>query len=103
LLHGVRGNTDPTEELAKRLRKARRCSGGRGRARHEHDGCDETPACEKHRATISTPVRRVNERTDRITFRGRQLVVPICAVFEVRDGRITAWREYFDPTLFARS
>jgi limonene-1,2-epoxide hydrolase len=31
------------------------------------------------------------------------LVVPICAVFEVRDGRIAAWREYFDPALFARS
>jgi limonene-1,2-epoxide hydrolase len=29
--------------------------------------------------------------------------VPICAVFEVRDGRIAAWREYFDPALFARS
>jgi len=43
----------------------------------------------------------MNERTDRITFRGRQLVVPICAVFEIRDGRIAAWREYFDPALFA--
>jgi limonene-1,2-epoxide hydrolase len=44
----------------------------------------------------------INERTDRITFRGRPLVVPICAVFEIRDGRIAAWREYFDPALFAR-
>ena len=43
----------------------------------------------------------ITERTDRITFRGRQLVVPICAVFEIRDGRIAAWREYFDPALFA--
>jgi limonene-1,2-epoxide hydrolase len=43
----------------------------------------------------------VRERTDRITFRGRPLVVPICAVFEIRDGRIAAWREYFDPALFA--
>ena len=42
----------------------------------------------------------MNERTDRITFRGKQLVVPICAVFEVRGGRIAAWREYFDPALF---
>jgi len=22
-------------------------------------------------------------------------------VFEIRDGRIAAWREYFDPALFA--
>src|SRR5215470_5514206 len=43
----------------------------------------------------------MNERTDRITFRGKPLVVPICAVFEIRDGRIAAWREYFDPALFA--
>ena len=43
----------------------------------------------------------MNERIDRITFRGKPLVVPICAVFEVRDGRIVAWREYFDPALFA--
>jgi len=44
----------------------------------------------------------INERTDHISFRGRPLVVPICAVFEIRDGRIAAWREYFDPALFAR-
>ena len=43
----------------------------------------------------------MNERIDRITFRGKPLVVPICAVFEIRDGRIAAWREYFDPALFA--
>ena len=42
----------------------------------------------------------MNERTDRITFRGKQLVVPICAVFEIREERIAAWREYFDPALF---
>jgi len=43
----------------------------------------------------------MNERTDRITVRGRPLVVPICAVFEIRAGCIAAWREYFDPSLFA--
>jgi limonene-1,2-epoxide hydrolase len=24
------------------------------------------------------------------------VTLPICAVFEVEDGRIKAWREYFD-------
>ncbi len=43
----------------------------------------------------------MNERVDHLTFRGRPLVVPICAVFEIRDGRIAAWREYYDPALFA--
>ena len=55
----------------------------------------------RHQVASDTVV--INERTDRITFRGRQLVVPICAVFEIRDGRIAAWREYFDPALFAHS
>src|SRR5262249_33132691 len=45
----------------------------------------------------------MNERTDHITFHGRPLVVPICAVFEIRDGRISAWREYFDLALFKAS
>jgi len=38
----------------------------------------------------------INERTDYITLNGKAVTLPICAVFELRDGRITAWREYFD-------
>ena len=38
----------------------------------------------------------MNERTDRITIEGRVVTLPICAVFELRHGRISAWREYFD-------
>ena len=38
----------------------------------------------------------LNERTDVIVLNGRSVTLPICAVFEVRDGRIGAWREYFD-------
>jgi len=38
----------------------------------------------------------MNERTDHITRNGRSVVLPICGVFEIRDGRIAAWREYFD-------
>jgi limonene-1,2-epoxide hydrolase len=38
----------------------------------------------------------MNERTDHITLNGKPVVLPICGVFEVDDGRITAWREYFD-------
>ena len=55
----------------------------------------------RHQVASDTVV--INERIDRITFRGRQLVVPICAIFEIRDGRIAVWREYFDPALFAGS
>jgi limonene-1,2-epoxide hydrolase len=38
----------------------------------------------------------MNERTDYITLNGKPVTLPICGVFEIRDGRITAWREYFD-------
>ena len=38
----------------------------------------------------------MNERTDFITLNGTPVVLPICGVFEIEDGRIKAWREYFD-------
>ncbi len=38
----------------------------------------------------------MNERTDHITLNGVPVTLPICAVFDLRDGKITAWREYFD-------
>ena len=38
----------------------------------------------------------MNERTDRITIEGTEVMLSICAVFEVAGGRIQAWREYFD-------
>jgi limonene-1,2-epoxide hydrolase len=40
----------------------------------------------------------MNERTDYITLNGRPVTLPICATFDIRDGKITAWREYFDLT-----
>ena len=38
----------------------------------------------------------MNERTDYITINGRPVTLPICGVFEIEDGQIKAWREYFD-------
>ena len=38
----------------------------------------------------------LQERTDRLTMNGKPVTLPICGVFEIADGRITAWREYFD-------
>jgi limonene-1,2-epoxide hydrolase len=38
----------------------------------------------------------MNERTDYITLNGQPVELPICGVFEIEDGRIKAWREYFD-------
>jgi limonene-1,2-epoxide hydrolase len=38
----------------------------------------------------------MNERTDHITLNGKPVVLSTCGVFEIEDGRIKAWREYFD-------
>jgi limonene-1,2-epoxide hydrolase len=38
----------------------------------------------------------INERIDLLTLNGREVTLPICAVFEVARGRIRAWREYLD-------
>ena len=38
----------------------------------------------------------MNERTDRFLVDDRWIEIPIAAVFEVRDGQVTLWRDYFD-------
>jgi limonene-1,2-epoxide hydrolase len=40
----------------------------------------------------------MNERTDRILMNGHPVTLPIVGIFEIHDGRIRAWREYFDLT-----
>jgi limonene-1,2-epoxide hydrolase len=44
----------------------------------------------------------MNERTDRFLIRGRWAEAPVSGVFELRDGRICAWRDYFDAAEFER-
>jgi limonene-1,2-epoxide hydrolase len=44
----------------------------------------------------------MHERIDRCSFHGRDIEEPVAAVFEIDNGRITAWREYFDTAPFAR-
>ena len=50
---------------------------------------------EVHHQVVSGNVV-MNERTDHITLNGTPVSLPICGVFEIADGRIKAWREYFD-------
>jgi limonene-1,2-epoxide hydrolase len=44
----------------------------------------------------------LNERTDAIVFGPLRVQFWVCGVFEVRDGRITLWRDYFDMFDFAK-
>lgn len=36
------------------------------------------------------------ERVDAFTMAGREGAFPVCGIFEIRDGKISAWRDYFD-------
>ncbi len=38
----------------------------------------------------------MNERTDRLKVNGKWVELPVAGVFEVHDGRVTLWRDYFD-------
>jgi limonene-1,2-epoxide hydrolase len=43
----------------------------------------------------------LTERTDRMELGGRAIELPVAGVFELDDdGRITAWRDYFDMQMF---
>lgn len=41
----------------------------------------------------------LTERVDEVTVNGVMAPVPIMGTFEVRDGRIVQWRDYFDMGL----
>lgn len=46
----------------------------------------------------STSGTVLNERDDRLKIHGQWRSLPLAGVFEIRDGKITLWRDYFDRT-----
>lgn len=44
----------------------------------------------------------LTERVDEVTANGVMAPVPVMGTFEVRDGRIVRWRDYFDMGLTGR-
>jgi limonene-1,2-epoxide hydrolase len=42
------------------------------------------------------------ERLDRVQINGREGEIPAVGVFEVRNGEVTHWREYFDQATLSR-
>ena len=42
------------------------------------------------------------ERTDRFKIAGKWVELPVMGAFELRDGQLTAWRDYFDMQQFTR-
>jgi limonene-1,2-epoxide hydrolase len=52
----------------------------------------------KHTTSAGNVV--MNERVDRFVMGTKKLELPVAGVFEVRNGKISAWRDYFDLTTF---
>ena len=43
------------------------------------------------------------ERVDRTDTGGRHVDLPLVGVFEIEDGKIAAWRDYFDLATYTRA
>jgi limonene-1,2-epoxide hydrolase len=43
----------------------------------------------------------MNERTDTLVMDGKRVALPVMGVFEFENGKIKAWRDYFDMSAFA--
>ncbi len=56
--------------------------------------CDELEFEVHHLASDGTTV--LTERTDRFVIKGKTAPLPVMGAFHVEDGKITAWRDYFD-------
>lgn len=46
--------------------------------------------------TVESGTIVMNERVDTMVIRGKTVAVPTMGIFEVRGGKIAAWRDYFD-------
>ena len=45
----------------------------------------------------------LTERVDRFVFGGKHIELPVMGAFEIdREGRIQAWRDYFDLQQFMK-
>ena len=42
------------------------------------------------------------ERIDRFVVGGKSITLPVAGVFELRDGKIAAWRDYFDMQTYLK-
>jgi limonene-1,2-epoxide hydrolase len=44
----------------------------------------------------------LTERVDKFEVGGKWIALPVMGVFELRDGKISAWRDYFDLAQFTK-
>jgi limonene-1,2-epoxide hydrolase len=60
--------------------------------------CDALEFEVHHLASDGSTV--LTERTDTLTMKGKSAPLPVMGAFHVSDGKITAWRDYFDMAQF---
>jgi limonene-1,2-epoxide hydrolase len=44
----------------------------------------------------------LTERIDRFEIAGKKVELPVMGTFEIKDGKIAAWRDYFDMATWTR-
>ena len=44
----------------------------------------------------------LTERVDKFVIGGASIELPVAGVFELKDGKITAWRDYFDMATWTK-
>jgi limonene-1,2-epoxide hydrolase len=55
------------------------------------------------RAVAVAGSKVLTERIDRFMINGKQIALPVMGIFEVgADGKLTAWRDYFDLAQFTK-
>jgi limonene-1,2-epoxide hydrolase len=54
----------------------------------------------KHQVATGDVV--MNERVDRFKVGDKTIAIPVMGVFELRDGKIAAWRDYFDLAMWQK-
>lgn len=55
---------------------------------------------ETHHIAESASGVVMTERTDRFHINGQTLALPVMGAFELKDGKIAKWRDYFDLAQF---
>lgn len=55
-----------------------------------------------HRIAESENGAVLTERTDRFKIGGKWVELPVMGSFELRDGQLVAWRDYFDMQQFTK-
>jgi len=52
--------------------------------------------------TVSAGNVVMNERIDMFDTGTKKISLPVAGVFEVKNGKISAWRDYFDMQMYAK-